>query len=391
MTLFYISCTPARSYSPNTHSPLLTLSWTLIYFISDPHQLSTIHRALTHPTLTPTSHTLLNTLLLYPTITYFISAPRNLSAILRALTPTHSHSNISHSLEHSLTLSDTHLLHIWPSPALNNPPSSHSNSLSLQHLTISWKLSYSIRHSPTSYLTLASSQQFTELSLTQLSLQNLTLSWTLSYFIWHTPTSYLTLTTSQQSSKLSLTQLSLQPLTLSWTLSFSRCSDPHQLLSLVLNPVRSLPFDLIPSGSYPLALTPARSNSDNPGTRSLSLSPSPALSAHPPLCDLLLCAFTPSGYYFRSCSRSNSRSSSRSCFVHALTHSQAVAQANTKTLTHDIVHASANALAHDHALVQAYALVHTDTIAHIDDLAHTDTLAYTYTHTHTHTHTPRSH
>ena len=59
--------------------------------------------SLTHPTLTPKSHTLLDTLLLYLTLTYFISDPHQLSTILRALTPTCSHSNLSHSLGHSPT------------------------------------------------------------------------------------------------------------------------------------------------------------------------------------------------------------------------------------------------------------------------------------------------
>ena len=52
VTLFYITRTPARSHSPNPHSKLITLSWILTHFISDPNQLSTIHRALTHSTLT---------------------------------------------------------------------------------------------------------------------------------------------------------------------------------------------------------------------------------------------------------------------------------------------------------------------------------------------------
>ena len=145
-----------------------------------------------------------------------------------------SHSQISHSLEHSLTLSDTHLLHIWPSPALNNPPSSHSpNSHS--------NISHSLEHS-------------------------LTLSDTHLLHIWPSPA-----LNNPPSSHSNL--LSLQPLTLSWTLSYSWCSDPHQLLSLVLNTVHSPLLVLIPSGFYPLALTPARSISRQSGYRlSLSLS-----------------------------------------------------------------------------------------------------------------------
>ena len=72
-----------------------------------------------------TSHTLLDTFHIWPSPA-LNNPPSSHSS--------NSHSKISHSLEHSLTLSDNHLLHIWPSSALNNPPSSQSNSLSLQPL-----------------------------------------------------------------------------------------------------------------------------------------------------------------------------------------------------------------------------------------------------------------
>ena len=113
VTLFYITRTPARSHSPNPHSKLLTLSWILTHFISDPNQLSTIHLALTHPTLT-----------LSWTLFYFI---RQSSTSYLTLAISQQSYELSLQLAlttTSYTLFDTLLLPLfWPSPALNNPSS----------------------------------------------------------------------------------------------------------------------------------------------------------------------------------------------------------------------------------------------------------------------------
>ena len=151
----------------------------------------------------------------------------------------------------------------------------------------------------------------------------------------------------------------------------------------------SLLLVFIPSGSYPLALTPARSISDNPGTRSLSLS----LSLSEP--HLLSPRTLP--YAISSCALFNPLDITPA-LAHAQTHAQALVHASfthSPTVRPSLKLTPTPSLTTSFAPPQTPLLTITPSFKHTPSFTQTQSLTLTTSHTLIHsltlTHTPHSH